>query len=234
MIHATRAVILAGPPTSIDGFVWYRNETDKPVDLSQVMVRDEDGDVATIGIDPVTVGPGRAARIAVRFSLNPQTAPGAYPLEVVVGGVTTPAAAYLSPTQEVGLSPPVLVIDNVPEASSTVTVVVVNNGNVPVFVADFGDVPLYREDAALTTLLAISTRTATSGVPIVEALPEPSGSLSVTTGAGRVEIDPGDIATVDLHIGVPVGLDQTTRYLAALPISVRTLLVTLVPCGPPD
>ena len=228
----TRETILAGTPTSVDGFVHYENETGKPVDVTQVTIRDADGDEAVIDVDPVTVGPGRTARIAVRFALNPQTAPGSYPLEAVVAGVIIPVTAHIAATQETGISPTVLVIDNVPKASSTETVVVANNGNVAVFVADFGQVPLYREDAALTTLLAISTRTAATGVPNVEALPEPAGTLDVSTGSGRVEIRPGEIAAVGLDITVPADLDQTTRYLAALPISVRTLLVTLVPSGP--
>lgn len=227
-----RPAILAGPPTSIDGFVTYRNDTGKAVQVSHVTVRDADGDEATIEVEPVTIGPGRTARIAVRFGLNPQTAPGWYPLEAVVAGATMPMTAYVSPTHVVGISPAVLVIDNVPETTSTQTVVVANNGNVPVFVADFGAVPLYREDAALTTLLAISTRSAATGVPSIEPLPEAAGALSVTTGAGRVEVGPGEVSAMELQIEVPADLEQTTRYLAALPISVRTLLVTLVPSGP--
>lgn len=226
------ATILAGPPTSIDGFVRFFNDTKATIEVTHVTVRDSDGDEAMIELDPVTVAPGRTARLAVRFGLNPQTEPGAYPLEIDVADTTIPVTAQISAAPEVGISPQVLVVDNVPDSSFTQTVVVANNGNVPVFVADFGAVSVYREDQSLTTLLGISTRTAAAPIPSVEALPEPSGTLTVSTGSGRVEIGPGDIVAVQLDIDVPAGLDQTMRHLTLLPISVRTLLVTLVPAGP--
>ena len=51
---------------------------------------------------------------------------------------------------------------------------------------------------------------------------------------GRVEIGPGDTTVIDLTIGVPDDLAQSARYLAALPIALRTMLITVVPAGPED
>lgn len=223
--------VLAGPPNAVSGLLHFSNDTSGDVEITEVTVTDPDGAQATLAVDPITVGAGRNARIAVRLALDPQTEPGAYAIEVGIAGRTGPATIHIVAAREVGVTPEVVVVDNIPGASVVQAVVVANNGNVPVYLADFGAVPLYREDTALTTLLGIATRP-TSGSPALEPLPDAVASIGVTTESGRVEIAPGDTSVIDLTIGVPDELTQSTRYLAALPIALRTLLITVVPAGP--
>ena len=169
----------------------------------------------------------------MRLALDPHTPPGAYPIEVGIAGRTGAATIHIVAAHEVGLTPEVLVVDNLPGVSVVHGIVVANNGNVPVFLADFGAVPLYREDTALTTLLGLVNRS-TAATQALEALPDPAASIGVTTKSGRVEIGPGDTTVIDLTIGVPDDLAQSARYLAALPIALRTILITVVPAGPED
>lgn len=225
--------VLAGPPTAVSGLLHFKNDTSGALTISEVMVTDPDGVQATLAVDPITVGPGRNARIPVRLALDPHTPPGAYPVEVGIAERTGAATIHIVAAHEVGLTPDVLVVDNVPGASVVRGIVVANNGNVPAFLADFGAVPLYREDTALTTLLGLVNRSS-AATPAIEPLPDAAASIDVTTEAGRVEIGPSDTAVIDLTIGVPDDLAQSARYLAALPIALSTLLIAVVPAGPED
>jgi len=225
--------VLAGPPAAVSGLLHFRNDTAGDVDITEVTVTDPDGVQATLAVDPISVGAGRNARIAVRLALDPHTAPGAYPIEVGIAGRTTAATIHIVAAHEVGVTPEILVVDNVPGASVVQAIVVANNGNVPVYLAEFGAVPLYREDTALTTLLGIVNRSP-AATPALEPLPDAVASIDVTTDSGRVEIAPSETNVIDLTIGVPDDLAQSARYLAALPIALRTLLIAVVPAGPED
>jgi hypothetical protein len=149
----------------------------------------------------------------------------------MIAGVTTAVVAHVAEVCELVLSPDALVIDNIAGAPVTKSVVVANHGNVPLFVPNYGDVPLYREDAALITLLAIARGSALNVRAGIESLPEPDATLRVTTKGGRVSVAPGEIRSVELTVVVPPDLSPATRYLAALPMNIRTLLVAVVPAG---
>ena len=224
--------ILAGPPESVSGFVPFHNTTSADTVITQVEITDEDGTPALLAVDPVTVAAGTTARIAITLSLQPQTAPGDYALTAAISNVTTEISAQVAESRQLAISPDAVVVDNIPEAVFVKPLVVSNMGNVAVHVADFGEVPLYREDTALATILAIS-RPAPDATPrTIDPLPETSVSLTVSTGTGRVEIPAGESRKVDLIITVPADLPQTARYLALLPISVRSLVLAVVPAGP--
>jgi hypothetical protein len=230
--------LLAGPPAEVSGVLPFYNATDEEVTIDEVVVcnldKGEKGDKEDLPrpVEAVTVAPGCTARIAVRLALRPQTAAGPYFLTVTIGGVETEVTAYVAENRELALSPDALVIDNVPAAKVVKQVVIENQGNVPVFVADFGEVSLYREDTALGTLLAIARPSPTKAAATIEPLPEPAATMMVTTGGGRVEIPPGQGRAVDLTVTIPSDLSQSTRYLTGLPIAGRMLLVVLVPAGP--
>lgn len=225
--------VLAGPPAAVSGLVHFHNDTAGDVVIAEVTVTDPDGVQATLAVDPITVGAGRSARVAVRLALDPHTAPGAYPIEIGIAGKAAAATIHIVAAHEVGVTPEILVVENVPGESAVQAIVVANNGNVPVYLADFGAVPLYREDTALTTLLGIANRSSATTTAL-EPLPDAVTAIDVTTDSGRVEIAPGDTTVIDLTIGVPDDLAQSARYLAALPIALRTLLIAVVPAGPED
>ena len=224
------SAILAGPPGSVSGFVPFHNLTDDPVIVDQVLIRDPDARETTLSIEPMAVGPGQRVRVAVTLFLRPQTPPGAYALEATIAGTTAAVVAHVTEARDFTLSPASLVVD-VAGLSVTKTVVVANEGNVPIFVPDYGDVPLYREEGALITLRAMAGGSALDVQAEIDSLPDPDAVLGVATKGGRVEIAPGETCAVELSITVPPDLSPASRYLAALPVSLRTLLVAVVPGG---
>lgn len=224
--------ILAGPPSSVSGFIPFHNDTGSAIALEQIEIKDDAGTEETFDIEPVTVDPDDTARIAVTLTLEPQTEPKEYDLWATIDKATIAVKACVAETRVVGISPEALVVDNIPEAVVDKYLVVANEGNVPVYVADFGDVPLYREDGALATLLALARPAPDLVQQPVDPLRQPAATMAVATAGGRVEVPPGESRTVALTFTVPADLPQTARYVAALPVAVRTVLVAVVPAGP--
>lgn len=228
----TRVAVLAGAPDSVSGFVPFHNTTDAEVTVTEVLVDEADSEVSlTVPVDETLVPAGGRARIPVRLTFPPQTAPGPYPLTITVSGEGIPTVGYVAEARLVGLSPDAVIVDSVPKTTSVKHVVVSNQGNVTVFVADFGKVPLYREDTALGTLLPIARDSALDVPSDIDPLPEAAAMIGVAIEGGRVAIPPGETQAVELIVTIPPDLLQTTRYLAALPVSVRTLLLVVVPAG---
>ncbi len=223
--------ILAGPPAAVSGFIPFENTTGNDVVITQVEMTDSSNNKELIPVDSVAVPAGKTARIALNLTFQPQTTPDEYQLVATIGGATITVLAQVAESRQLAMSPDALVVDNVSNATVVKPLVVSNEGNVPVYVADFGAVPLYREDAALTTMLAMARPRPDAAAPAIEPLPEKAATLTVSTGSGRIEIPPGEGRKIDLTITVPADLPQTSRYLAALPVSVRTLLVAVVPAG---
>jgi hypothetical protein len=228
----TQTVILAGTPGAVSGFLPFHNRTDGPVPITEVTVGDIDTDATMIvPVEHTVVAPGRRVRIPLELTLPPQTTPDAYPLIVTVADTTVEATAYVAESHVLALSPATLIVENRPDTKSSRTLVVANEGNVAMRVPDLDRLPLYREDTALVTLRALADPTLVTPDTRLPPLPEPVGELRVTTRGVGQPIAPGDARAIELVVGVPQGLPQPHRFLAALPLSVATVLVTVVPGG---
>lgn len=226
------AVVLSGLPAAVSGLVPFHNATAQAVIVEEVVIHDPAGSGATrLPIQPVTVPVGETVRIAVELAFQPQTEPGAHPVDVEIAGVSTTVIVHVAEGRSVAISPESLVVDNVPDAATTKTVGVSNQGNVPVFVADFGELPAYREDEALAAVQALARTAPELGRTAAAPLPEPAASLAITTAGGRVEVPPGETRIIELTVTLPPDLAQSSRYLVPIPIAVRTLVLVVVPAG---
>jgi hypothetical protein len=225
-------VTLAGPPLDVSGVVPLRNDGSEDLTVTEVVVRDPDTDrTFTIPLPETVVAPGTTSLIKVRVTLQPASPPGSFPLLLELGGQQLDAGAHVLETADVALTPRAIVVDNIPAATIRKQVVVNNAGNVTAFVADFGEVPLFEEEIEAGVLI----RLLSEGLPEESddggVRPEPSGTITVATVDAPVPIAPGATTAVQLDFTVPEGLKQTVRYIASLPISIRTLKVALVPAG---
>jgi hypothetical protein len=228
----TATAVLAGPPSSLSGFLPFHNGTDATVRIVEVTIADTDTDATlVVPVEETVVGPGQRSRVPVRLPLPPQTAPGAYPLAITVADQQVDATAHVEPAHLVALSPGSLVVDNLPGEKTSVTIVVANEGNVPVHLADVSALPLYREDQALVTLHAIADPARLAELDRLTPLPDPVAELVFTLPAGQQVVAAGETRPVEIVLVVPDELPQTHRFLAALPISVATLLLAVVPAG---
>ena len=225
--------ILAGPPNSLSGVVAYRNTTATSVTIAEVTIDDDDSSVSlVVPVAETTVAAGQRHDIVVGLQLPPQTPPGAYPLEITIADEKFSAVAHVAAAHEPGLSPAAIVVGNVPGATVTTSLVIANAGNVDVCIAEFGSVALFREDVARTTLVRLATSRLLDDVD-VDPLPDAAETIDVMPSGGRQVVTPGATRVVELAITLPEGLSQAVRWLAAVPISTRSLLITVVPAGSP-
>jgi hypothetical protein len=226
--------VLAGPPNSLSGVVPYRNTTADAVTISEVTIDDDDSSITlVVPVTETTVAPGQRHDIVLGLQLPPHTAPGAYPLGIIVADSKVEAVAQVAEAHEAGLSPGAIVVGNVPGATVTTSLVIANAGNVDVCIAEFGAVDLYPEDVARTTLVRLATARLLDDVA-VDPLPEATETIEVMPGGGRQVVAPGDTRVIELAITLPKGLSQAVRWLAAVPISTRSLLIAVVPAGSPS
>lgn len=225
---------LAGPPRSISGFVPYRNTTSSPVTISDVTIDDDDSDTSLVlPVPETTVEPGRLARIELRLPFPPHAKPGDYPLEITVGESQVAAVAHVAEAHDVGLSPDLLAVPNVPDAVFAKTLVIANEGNVDVDVVEAVELPLYREDVARTTLGRIAASRILDPAIEVQQLPEPQAVLQVVAAGGPRAIPAGATEPVVFHVSVPADLPQSQRWLAGLPIALRTVVLVVMPGSAP-
>jgi len=228
------STILAGPPNSLSGVVPYRNITANAVTIAEVTIDDDDSSITlVVPVAETTVAPGQRHDVAVKLQLPPQTPPGAYPLEITIADEKFPAFAQVAPAHEPGLSPAAIVVENLPGTTVTTSLVIANAGNVDVCVAEFGTVAVFPEDVARTTLVRLATSRQLDDVEI-DPLPDATETIDVVPTGGRQVVTPGATRVVELAITLPEGLSQAVRWLAAVPISTRSLLITVVPAGSPS
>lgn len=223
--------VLAGTPGSVSGFVPFRNATGAEVTVHEAVVDEAESTRSlVVPVGDVVVGPGEQVRIGVELQLPSQTPPGTYRLGITIADAHVDATAHVSEARDLRLSPDVLVIENHPGLTARRTVVMANEGNVGAHVPGTMTLPLYREDMALTALRAATG--ARWPTERLDPAPDPVGSIDVTVDGGARVVAPGETEPLDLLVTVPDDLPRDARVLAALPISIRTLLLVFVPAGP--
>lgn len=221
-------VVLAGPPGALRGFVPFQNPGTSPVTLREIEIQRPDVDEpVVIPVDELVVGPGQQRRVGIELEVSPDTPPGAHALQVRLGGVAFEATAHVTESRDLVVTPDALVVEHRPVTSAPRTVVVSNIGNVEAHLPDTMTVPVYREDTALTSLrLGLG---AAGAAQRLDPVLEPSGELSVTLEGGGDALAAGEVRRLEVQVTRPDDLATDARYLAALPIATRTLLIVVVP-----
>lgn len=227
-----QTAVLAGAPSAVSGVLPFHNATDTELTITEVSIDETDSTTTLIvPVDRTVVAPGGNARIGVTLTLPPQTAPGEYPLDVTIAEMQVPTTAHVTEARVLGLVPDLLVVENYAGVTARRTMVVANEGNVAVRVPDEVSLPVYREEMALETLRTLAS--GKLGTRRIAPLPEPVATIDVATDRGARTVAPGEVEAIELLLALPEQLPQHSRFLAAFPISIRTLLIVVVPAGPP-
>lgn len=225
-------VVLSGPPDAVSGLVPYLNDTGSPVTIDQIGVDapDDPAPAAAVAVDEVTAPPGATVRIRLGLQVSPLTPPGSYPMVLTVAGSTVEATARVVAAPALRVTPTALVLDGLPAAAVEATVVVSNEGNVPLRLPGALTLPVHREDVALPTLVAL-VRDVPDDLDQVTSLSDKSaGTLEVTVDDAG-EVAPGSTRTCTCTFSVAKALPASERHVAALPLSVATVLLVVPPAG---
>lgn len=199
------AIVLAGPPGRLRATVSVENTVDQRVTVRGLLLHRDDAPTVS-GAATALIPPGATADVPVTFRLDPTTPPGETGAQVEVAGMRRTARVVVEPEPSVRVSPRRMLAT---PGRQPVTLVVTNDGNVPVPIA-----PLTR------------ARTDDGGPD-----PGPDVDLSV---ADPPTVEPGRTATVAAELAVPDDLDPTRRHLARIPVGTADLDVIILPRTAPE
>jgi hypothetical protein len=239
-------IVVNGAPRRLSGVVRLRNEGKEAARVGQIVVRDPDGNLGLTAerahrVSSRSLDPAGEAAVKLRLRLDERTPPGEYHAEVDVAGTTRQLVVQVAQRVSIDLEPRRILVANRPGATSAASVVVTNQGNVPVTVGEIGAVPLDDEQRDCRILRrTVEALTADEREVSVERLLtevtraskqvlDETGVLRIRNLSGPAEVPPGAVTRFDLSIEVPKTLDPHARYTGFVPIATSTLSFAVVP-----
>jgi hypothetical protein len=239
-------IVVNGAPRRLSGVLRLRNDGQEAARVGQVVVRDPDGNLGLTAesahrVSPRSLDPAGEVAVKLRLRLDERTPPGEYHAEVDVGGTTRQLVVQVAQRVSVDLEPRRILVANRPGATTAASVVVTNQGNVPVAVGEIGAVPLDDEQRDCRILRrTVDALTADEREVSVERLLtevtraskqvlDETGVLRIRNLSGPAEVPPGAVARFDLSVEVPRTLDPHARYTGFVPIATSTLSFVVVP-----
>ena len=195
---AAVGLVLSGPPGRLRATVSVANTGDRALPLEAVRVLVGESEV--VGTAAVVVAPRESAQVPVLVSLAPDTAPGEYPAQIELAGVTREATVRVEPHLAVSVSPATLVVG---PGTHEVMITLTNTGNVP---------------------LALATRTRAR---TDDGGSDPGPDISLRL-ADPPTVEPGGRTSVVATLAVP-DLDPTRRHTARLPVGLSDITVHVLP-----
>jgi hypothetical protein len=189
------------------------------------------------------VHPGGSADVRIRTTLPQTTLPGMYKAVLALGESTYPAELRVVESIDTDITPSQIFV---PAIASRVrkTIVVTNNGNVPVTVGSFGGLPLDDELASCRAIRATlknapeDTETINQWASLLlrtagEQL-DRLGMLWVGLEGGPLTVEPGRSISADLMIRVPTLPHGSGRFHAVARCYDSAVEFVVVPSGLPS
>ncbi len=193
------ALVISGPPDRLQTVVSVENAVQERVAVRGLVLH-RDGEPSLAASASALIPPGETAQIPVVFRLDPSTPPGEHDAEVEVGGIRRSARLLVEARPSLRVSPGRVLAH---PGRQTVTLHVVNHGNVPI--------PLATRTRA---------RTDDGG----EAGPDITLSLTRPP-----TVAPGATVILSARLTVPTGLDPTRRHIAHVPVGTDDFDVIVLP-----
>jgi hypothetical protein len=183
----------------------------------------------------IVVRPGQSRQVPVALELDPRTPPGTYHAELTVDDQKRDVVMHVTEDVSLQIMPDELVLDNVPGAKTTKTVVFSNLGNVPVLIRTIGTVVLDEE--------LVHCRALRGALADVGGSMKSLDDFAVALGARyqklyetlvlkvqneAVTLDAGETRAIDITIALPDKLEKSSRYTGYAAISTGSLTFTVV------
>lgn len=239
-------IVLVGDPKSLRGELHLRNLSEKRIVVRGVAVhglsqaQGEATGLAANASMAATLAPGQESQARLTVSLNNNTRPGEYHGELEVAGHTRPIVLHITEVVQLDIAPKTVVIDDCSGATVVKRVVFSNNGNVPLTISEIGSVALGEElllrrsfdltvaaDGKQTDQLSqfFAEVIGDEAKPIVGLI----GYMEIRNLTGTVELQPGEVRTLDLQFHLPEKLKKNSRYIGRVPFYTSDLEFVVVP-----
>jgi hypothetical protein len=242
----------------VRGELVLRNERPEAVSVPALRFRahDELGTPLVETWQPPVLPPGEAGRASLSASLDRQTPPGTYAIELDLDGVVQRAVLRVAEDVSLTLSERELVVSGDADVEQTRTLLLTNRGNVPLLVRQIGpvdleeDVPrpsllerlgvLPPEDAPRGTLLqrmgvvgyvppaGASTEERRTVICLAEGDDEPRPTLAARL-LEAITIAPGEVAITEWIVTVDGPLRPGARYRASAPLYTADVAFVVTP-----
>jgi hypothetical protein len=233
----TETLIVAGPPHALCGQLQLRNDTDEKLKVRRLPVRDRADDKSPRKIKAATLEaaarlrPGEQALVPMQLTVNAQTAPGVYQMEVKIGDRALPVQAHVTEHVDFRMEPSAVTLlagaDRVIEREF----VAENVGNVALHLGDRCETPLLdsldfitalREGLRKTVGIELKTR--------VEKILDEIGRVqvgSLVVHRERVTLRPGERRQMTARFELPEDIKPSRHYRAVLELYNATLHVDI-------
>jgi len=224
------ALANSGPETVQSGLIGVENTT----------LRDANGHPLTgISVD-TNLEPGRQARSSVSIALDPRTAPGVYPAELVLQDQRRKVVFNVAEKIRTVVNPASLVLLDAPGAKVEKTVFVTNDGNVPLSGGDVGAIIIEPDNfecrIARNAVKGLKNPTWDQFVGAVSDELKSSFDeiepLRIRAKSKPDQILPGETAAFVLEFQIPRSVKPRFSYHGSFRIFDAPVGIALVPGGP--
>lgn len=186
---------------------------------------------------PVSLTPGAEKKVAVVLSVDPTTPPGVRQAEMIVGGERVPVTIVVSEHRSATVSPSTIEVVSAPGTKFEATIVIYNQGNVPLTLHDLGAVPLEEVDMECRVIREAvrCTKNPTWDELVGAAATEMKKTfaqfdvLKIRVKEKPVTIPPGGKAMVTIQSQVPKNVHPRRRYRGRIRLFDTTLGFDLQP-----
>lgn len=192
-------LILSGPPGRLTAIVTVANSGDRALPIDGIQVR-RPNQPEVAGVAGGLVPPRETASVPVLVTLSSSTAPGMYPAEIEVAGVTRSVTLWVESHLSVNVSPAHVVAG---PGEHSLTLLLHNTGNVPLPLA--GLTRARTDDGAPDP-----------GPDVALRIPDPP------------TVEPGERVVIHGTLEVP-DLDPTRRHTARIPVGLASLDILVLP-----
>jgi hypothetical protein len=249
-------LVLVGSPRRLRGKLRFLNDTNKSVTVSAAVVAADvpavtEGTAPSAELEhwsPRVLAPGESSPVTVRVCLDRFTPPGSYPATLVIDGRSQPAELQVVEDVSLSLSPSELIVTGDPDVVQTKSLVITNDGNVPLAVSHVGPVELVPDDrrpSLLERLGVVRPDVIEPDVTIVEDRGDkndrkdaddkdtdddkPPPPVVAAVIDPPVLVQPGESRAVECAVTVGGTIDPGLRYRADGALYTTDLRFTVVP-----
>ena len=248
LLDTEQPLVLSGPPGAIAGEFRLQNAGVQKMRIAGARLRaggtaigkaKPAGLVAAgdeVALRRIVVRAGQSRPVPIALSLDPRTPPGTYHMELLVQEQVRDVVMHVTENVSLRVSPETVVLPSQPGKKLTRTVVMTNDGNVPIEVRGIGTVVLDDELASCRamrgalddvgdTMKTLDEFAAALGRRFKEIY----DTMVLKVQNTAITLAPGQVEAITLTITLPDKLDKRARYSGYAAISTNSLAFTIVP-----
>lgn len=241
-------LVLTGPPQELTGQVELHNPGTVNVVIREAGLKDLSGLLMGLplrhALPTLVLRPEQGSTVPLTIAVDKKTPPGVYQVELDLAGRSRSAVLHVMEVFDLTVQPKSIVVLNRPGQVQRKQLIVTNEGNVAFTIGDIGDVDLKDDliwDRAARVAVERWADRANRNieellVAVLRVVREDAyrtGILSVHNLSGKVEVMPGETATVDLEITLREKLPHNSRYRGITPVLTQDLEIIVVSSGDP-